>query len=119
MMNHFLKRFIECPKKYLTLLSGLVYFIPLGSIGVTGTASPYYMSYIQSKTGSDLARYPNTIYLLTLQLTASAISSVSFGILMNKFHLPLKRMAFVGPVLLRYYYIKILIPHQHNFIFIF
>ncbi len=101
MMSFFRLRYPECPAKYFTLLSGLIYFIPLGSIAVTSTASPYYMSFVQMKTGSSFARYPNTIYLLTLQLTANAIGALLFGILMYKYEFPLKRIAFVGPLILR------------------
>lgn len=100
-MSQFLVLFKESPKKYLTLLSGLIYLIPAGSIGVTGTASPYYMSYLQNKTHSGLARYPNTIYLLTLQLVFNACGAVMVGLIMTKLKISLKRMAFVGPILIR------------------
>ncbi len=100
-MNNVISTFLATPKKYLTILGGLVYFISLGSIGITSTATPYYMSYLRNRTDSVQARYPNTIYLLTIQMVTQAIAATISGSLMSRLKFSLKQLAFVGSLFLR------------------
>ncbi len=100
-MKNVISTFLVTPKKYLTILGGLVYFISLGSIGITSTATPYYMSYLRNRTDSVQARYPNTIYLLTIQMVTQAIAATISGSLMSRLKFSLKQLAFVGSLFLR------------------
>ena len=93
------QNFQACPKKYLTLLGSLICFMAIGSISITSTASPYYLSYLQVKTGSSLARYPNSIYLSSALGISDAISAIIGGFLMNKYKLTMKQMFFIGSII--------------------
>lgn len=101
-MVNVMKEFFEHPKKYLTLLGGLICYITVGSQSLISTTSPYYMSYLRMKTGSELARYSNTIYLSNLLRLTQALSAIISGSLMSKFKFSLKQMSFVGGIILRF-----------------
>ncbi len=100
-MYPFINKFLACPKKYLTILGGSIYFISLGSIGITSTATPYYMSYLHNRTVSEQARYPNTVYLLTVQLVTQALAATLSSSLMSYLNFSLKQLALVGSIFLR------------------
>lgn len=101
-MNYYLKSFLQCPKKYTSIIGGILVMIPPGAIGIIGTMSVYYMSYCQTVFESKLARYPNTIYLLTTVFLLISIAGIIAGILKNKINFTLKQMAFVGSTIIRY-----------------
>ena len=100
-MNYYFKTFWRCPKKYTTIIGGILLMIPPGAIGIIGTMSVYYMSYCQKMFGSKLARYPNTIYLLTTVYLFISLAGIIAGILKNKINFTLKKMSFVGSSILR------------------
>ena len=102
MQNYFrmyLNTFLACPKKYLTLLGGLIYFIGLGTLSAGSVTTPYYLSYLQNRAGSKSARYPNTLYLGTVLFIVNSISATMFGLLKNKFGYSYKQMSFVGSLI--------------------
>ena len=93
----------ECmkrPAKYLTLAGALLFFIQLGSLALTAAASPYYMSYLHVRLNSDLARYPNTVYVLAIQLVSLASGGATIGLLINRFQLQIKHVGTVGSLII-------------------
>ncbi len=104
---------LKCPKKYITLIGGLICYISLGSQSITSTTSPYYLSYLQVRTNSsEMARYSNTIYISNLLRLTQALSAIIFGSLITKYKFTLKQMSFCGGIviscgfLLSYFTIK-------------
>lgn len=93
---------INQPKKYLTLIGSLLFFIQFGTTALTASASPYYMSYLHVMLHSDIARYPNTIYILAIQLISIASGGATIGILMNRYKLKAKIIGIIGSLVVRY-----------------
>ena len=98
-MKELMQECMKRPAKYLTLAGALLFFIQLGSVALTAAASPYYMSYLRVKLNSDLARYPNTVYVQMIQLVAQASGSAAIGLLVNRFQLQIKHLGIVGSLI--------------------
>ena len=91
-------------KKYLSLVGGFLVYVGLGAIlSIPSVTAPYYMSYMQVRTKSKDARYPNTVYILNITLVFNALSSICSGVLKNRFtKFTFKQMHYVAIVLLTY-----------------
>jgi hypothetical protein len=63
--------------------------------------SPYYLSYLREKSKSNV-RYSSTIYLYTVQTLGIATSTITAGVLKNKYKFSLKLMAFVGTITMKF-----------------
>lgn len=102
MANYFISSyysFLACPRKYLTVLGGLICFTSIGSMSVGAVTTPYYLSYLQNIAGSKAARYANTLYYGTFTMIFNAIAAIVFGLLKKKLGYTLKQMLFVGSLI--------------------
>lgn len=90
------QEFIRCPKKYLCLLGGMLINIGMRSSPMGSSNDPYYLSYMQVKANSTIARYPNTIYSSNFELVIMALTSMIAGLSKNKYTLSYMQMYYAG-----------------------
>lgn len=94
------QKYINQPKKYFTLIGSLLFFIQCGTIALTASASPYYMSYLHIMLHSKIARYPNTIYILAIQLISLALGGAIVGVLINLYNIKAKLIGTIGSLVI-------------------
>jgi hypothetical protein len=101
-MIRFLKEkkedFLKCPKKYLTLLGCVLVNIGMCIKPLNSSNAPYYLSYLQIKSNSSLARYPNITYNSNSEMVVISLTAIIAGLLKNKFSFSFKQMYYVGLV---------------------
>ena len=71
------------PKKYTTLLGGVIMMFCLGSISTLATMSPYYMSFLREYNDLKHVRYSQTIWLQTFYLVNFLFFSVCIYLVMT------------------------------------
>ena len=86
----------KCPKKYLTLIGGLIIFVGINASPVGSSNAPYYLSYMQDRANSTSARYANTVYSSNFVMVFNALSAIISGLLKNKYKFSFKQMHFFG-----------------------
>lgn len=91
------------PKKYSTVLGGLLVLFAINTHPVGSSNAPYYLSYMQqnqkhSNNGIQ-ARYANTIYSSNFCMVVNALTAIASGLLKNKYNFSFKQMHYVGLIL--------------------
>ena len=63
------------PKKYSSLIGGLVFILSMAPYFMITATSPYFISYMRKYLGSSV-RYSDVIYLITIFNTFAVITSI-------------------------------------------
>ena len=88
------------PKKYSSLLGCTLIMASLGSLSTISTLSPYYISYIREELNQTNVRYSKNIYIYCSQQTFIALSAITAGFLKNYLKADIRRIAFLGSIIL-------------------
>jgi len=99
LINELFGDFKKTPKKYTTILGGSLLLCSLGTIGLVGSMSPYYMSYLREKAHQTNVRYSQAIYLQALQSFCIGISATLGGFIKYKYNASVKLLAVAGACL--------------------
>lgn len=89
------------PKKYRTVLGGLLVLFAINTHPVGSSNAPYYLSYMQQnqKHNGIAARYANTVYSSNFCMVVNALTAIASGLLKNKYNFSFKQMHYVGLIL--------------------
>lgn len=98
--NELINDIKSMPKKYSTLVGCMFIMASLGSLSTIGTLSPYYISYMREELNQTNVRYSKNIYIYCSQQSFIAFSAITAGFLKNRLNVDIRRIAFLGSVIL-------------------
>ena len=91
--------FKKTPKKYTTVLGGSFLLCSIGTIGIIGNMSPYYMSYLRVHNKDNSIKYSLANYLNFVQSACLALSATFGGLIKYRYNIKVKKLAIVGALL--------------------
>ena len=72
------------PKKYTSIIGGVLMTFCLGSISTLSSMAVYYMSYLREYDSLNSVRYSETIWLITLLTIFVSISALASDLVKKK-----------------------------------
>lgn len=99
MIKKILYDFKRTPKKYTTVIGGSLLLCSIGTIGIIGSMSPYYMSYLRIHNQDNSIKYSLANYLNFIQSACLASSATVGGLVKYRYKIRVKKLAVVGAML--------------------
>jgi MFS family permease len=113
---NFLEDLKANPKKYTSIIGGVLMTFCLGSISTLSSMAVYYMSYLREYDSLNSVRYSETIWLITLLTIFVSISALASDLVKKKFKfLTSKQFAILGSLLMSGGYLLCYFTLNHSF----